>query len=115
MIGATAGWKPEHDAGLALDLLLAVGVHQQRERHPVGAGRGLHDVGEVALVRRLVEVLQLLAGVLLVPAEVEVAAVVDALDLLPAERELVLDVERRAGVVGQLVRAVLVPAQPAPG
>ena len=60
----------------------------------------------------LLEVLELLAGELLVPAEVEVAAVVDPLDLLPAEGELVLDVERGAGVVRQLVGAVLVPAQP---
>ena len=67
--------------------------------------------GQVALVGRLVEVLELLARELLVPAEVEVAAVVDALDLLPAEGKLVLDVERRPGVVGQLVAAVLVPAQ----
>ena len=44
-------------------------------------------------------------------AQVEVAAVVNALDLLPAEGKLVLDVERRPGVVGQLVGAVLVPLQ----
>ncbi len=103
--------EAEHDAGLALDLLLAVGVRQQREGDAVRAGGGLDDVRQVALVGGLVEVLELLARELLVAAEVEVAAVVDALDLLPAEGKLVLDVERRAGVVGQLVGAVLVPLQ----
>ena len=73
LIGAMPGSKPEHHARLALDLLLAVGVDQEREGHPVGAGRRLDDVREVALVRGLVEVLELLAGELLVPAEVEVA------------------------------------------
>jgi hypothetical protein len=45
-------------------------------------------------------------------AQVEIAPVVDALDLLPAEGKLVLDVEGRAGVVGELVGTVLVPLQP---
>src|SRR5690606_29689085 len=74
--------EAQHHTGLALDLLLPVGVHQQGEGHPVGAGGGLHDVGQVPLVRGLVEVLELLPRILLVPPEVVVAPVVDALDLV---------------------------------
>ena len=107
--------EAQHHPGLPLDLLLPVGVHQQGEGDPVRPGRRLDDVRQEALVGRLLEVVELLAGVLLVPAEVEVAAVVDALDLLPAEGELVLHVEGGPGVVRQLVGAVLVPAEPGRG
>ena len=110
-MGAIDGMEAEHDAGLPLHLLLAVGVHQQREGHPVGSGGGLDDVRQVALIGGLVEILELLARVLLVPAEVVVAAVVDALDLVPAEGEFVLDVVRRLGVVRQLAGPMRMPAQ----
>ena len=67
----------------------------------VGTGRRLDDEWDVPLVRGLIEVVLPLAGVFLVPPQVEVAAVVDALDLVPPEGELVLDVEGRLGVVRQ--------------
>src|SRR5215210_4430631 len=44
-------------------------------------------------------------------AEIEVTPVVNAFDFLPAERKLVLDVERRPSVMGQLASAVLVPLE----
>ena len=112
MYGARSGWSASDDARLAADLLLAVGVDQERERGAVGAGGRLDDPGDEVLVGRLVEVLELLAGRLAVARQVEVAAVVDALELLPAEREAVLDVDRLLGVVGQLVGRVLAQAEP---
>ena len=102
----------QRDARLAADLLLAVGVDQERERRPVRAGRRLDDPRDDVLVGRLVEVLELLARRLAVARQVEVAAVVDALELLPAEREAVFDVDRLLGVVGELVGGVLAQAQP---
>ena len=94
------------------DLLLAVGVDEEREGRPVGARRRLDDPGDEVLLGRRVEVLEVLAGRSGVAAQVEVAAVVDALELLPAEREAVLDVDGLLGVVGQLVGRVLAEAQP---
>src|SRR5438067_2136091 len=103
--------KPEHDARLALDLVLVVGVHQEGERRAVGARRRLDDVGEVALAPLLVEVGEVLAAVLAVPPEIEVGAVRDALELGPAEREGVLDVDARLGVVRELVAGVRAQAK----
>ena len=102
----------QRDARLAPDLLLAIGVDEEREGRPVGAGGGLDDPRDDVLVGRLVEVLEALARRLGVARQVEVAPVVDALELLPAEREAVLDVDGLLGVVGQLVGRVLAEAQP---
>ena len=115
LYGARSGWSAERHAGLAADLLLAIGIDEERERRAVGAGRGLDDPRDDVLVGRLVEVLERLAARLGVARQVEVAAVVDALELLPAEREAVLDVDRLLGVVGELVRRVLAQAQPRSG
>ena len=90
----------------ALDLLDVVGVDEEGEGGAVGAGGGLDHVGDVALLRLLVEVLELLAAELGVLGEVEVAAVGDPLELGPPDREQVLDVAGRRGVVGELVGAV---------
>src|SRR5262249_33673533 len=98
--------KPEHDARLALDLLLVVRVDEEGEQRAVDARCRLDHPGEVALAPLLVEVRQVLAARLGVPAEIEVAAVRDPLELRPAEREGVLDVDARLGVVGELVGAV---------
>src|SRR5690606_12129334 len=64
-----------------------------------------------------IDVLEALTGELLVTAQVEVGAIVDALDLAPpfvtdraAEEEL--DVEGGLGIVGELVRRMLMEAQP---
>ena len=115
MYGASSGCKRERDPRLAADLLLAVGVDEEREGRPVRAGRGLDDPRDDVLVGRLVEVLELLARRLAVARQVEVAAVVDALELLPAEREAVFDVDRLLRVVGQLVGRVLAQPQPRRG
>ena len=105
--------EPEHDPLLAADLLLAVGVDEERERRPVGAGGRLDDPRDEVLLGRRDRSTR---GSRRMPSawrpEVQVAAVVDALELLPAEREPVLDVDRLLGVVGQLVRGVLAEAQP---
>src|SRR5690606_18207631 len=58
-----------------------------------------------------IDVFQLAARELLMPAQVEVRAVVNALELLPAERELVLDVVGPLGIVSERVRAVLLETQ----
>ena len=57
------------------DDLLVVGVHQEGQGHAVGAQGGLDDIGDIVLVLLLVEVGEILAGVLLVLLEVVVGAV----------------------------------------
>src|SRR5207245_5869259 len=74
-------------------------------------GRGLDDVRDVALAGRGIQILELLAGELLVAREVEIGAVMDPLELVPAEGELVLDVVGLFGVVRELLRRMLVEAQ----
>src|SRR6185295_7386253 len=79
----------------------AVDAHRRLDHHRyvVLLGVGIGDA-------------EVLAGILAVPRQIPVAAVVDALDLLPAEREEILDVDRRARVVGELVGRVRARAQP---
>ena len=112
LVRREVGVERQRHARLAADLLLAVGVDQEGERRPVGAGGGLDDPRDEVLVGRRVEVLEVLAAGLRMARQVEVAPVVDALELLPAEREAVLDVDRLLGVVGQLVGGVLAQAEP---
>ena len=52
----------QHGARLAADLVLVVGVAQERERGAVGAGGRLDHVRHVALAAGGVEVLELLAA-----------------------------------------------------
>ena len=111
MTGASSGMQAQDGSGLALDLVLVVGVDHEREHRPVGAGRRLDHMGHVALARGGVDVLELLAGVLGVLAQVEVAAVGDPLELRPADREQVLDVAGGARVVGELLGVVRAQAQ----
>ena len=73
--------QAQHCSGLALDLLLVVGVHEKRERGPIGAGGRLDHVRYVTRAGGLVEVLELLTGELRVLGQVEVAAVGDPLEL----------------------------------
>ena len=103
--------QPQHGALLAADLVLVVGVAQQREHRAADAGGRLDHVRDVALARLGVEVLELLAGELAVLGEVEVAAVGDALQLRPADRVQVLDVGGRGRVVRELVGVVVAQAQ----
>ncbi len=63
--------------------LFLVGVGEDHEDAPGQAGAGLDDVGQEPLLGLLVEVLLLVAGKLLVPAQVVVAPAVDALEFLP--------------------------------
>ena len=103
--------QAQHRARLALDLVLVVGVDEEGQRRAVGAGGGLDHVRDVALAGGGVDVLELLARVLGVLGEVEVAAVGDPLELLPADREQVLDVAGGARVVRELVGVVGAQAQ----
>src|ERR1700674_5402350 len=108
--------QPKHgpSLGLAFDGLLAISVHQNRKRRSIGAYRRLDDIRQKPLVVRLVEVLQLLAGELLVLREIEVTLIVHALDLLEAESsaEVELNVERSARVMCKLLLGVLVELEP---
>ena len=86
-------------------VLLVVGLAQEGQRHTVAAQGGLDDVGDVVLVGLAVEVLQALAGGLLVAAQVVVGAVGNAPQLAPVgEREGILDIGGGAAVEGQLSR-----------
>src|SRR5829696_6963242 len=110
--------------------LLGVGVHQDGEHRAVDPGRGLDDVGVVTLLRRLVEVGEVVRRVgveafalrvlrlLRVRHQVEVGAVGDAHQLVPLPlpvlalwEEAVVDVHGALGVVGELLLRLLVEAQ----
>ena len=93
------------------DDLLVVGVHQEGQGHAVGAQGGLDDVGDIVLVLLLVEVGEILAGVLLVLLEVVVGAVGHAPQLAPAEGEHELEVGGGLGVEGQLLGLVVAQAE----
>ena len=107
----------QHGAHILLTLgvhevLLVVGLAQEGQRHTVTAQRRLDDVGDVVLVRLGVEVLEALAGGLLMAAQVVVGAVCNAPQLAPVgEREGVLDVGGGAAVEGQLGGLVVAQTQ----
>ncbi len=82
----------EHGALTAFDLVGVVGVDQEGKGGAVGAGGRLDHMWQVPFAGLLVEVLELLTGVLLMLGQVEVAAIGDAFELRPADREQVLDV-----------------------
>src|SRR2546430_16955752 len=71
--------QAQHDARLALHLVLVVRVEEKGQGRAVGSGRRLDDVRHEALPAFVVEVAEVLAAVLGVAAEVEVGAVGDAL------------------------------------
>ena len=103
LYGARARVEAQHGPLLVTHLFLVVRRHEKRHRRARRARGRLDDVGHVALARRLIEVLELLAGVLRVLGEVVVAAVGDALELVPSPREEELDVARARRVVRQLI------------
>ena len=105
--------EPEHHPHVVLAVLvlahhfLVVGVAEEGQRHAVGAQGGLYHVGDIPAVFLLVEVGQVLAGVLLVAFQVVVGAVGNAPQLAPAKGEQVLHVGGGLGVEGQLLRPVV--------
>ena len=107
----------QHGADVLLALavgqvLLVVSLAQEGQRHTVTAQRGLDDVGDVVLVGLAVEVLQALAGSLLMAGQVVVGTVCNAPQLTPVgEREGVLDIGGSAAVESQLCRLVVTQAQ----
>ena len=90
---------------------LVIGLHQQGQGHPVRAEGRLDDVGNIVLVLLLVEIGEVLAGVLLVLAQVVIGAVRHAPQLAPAEGEEVLEVGGGLGVEGQLLGLVVPEAE----
>ena len=137
-----------HDALLHLAvfvrrLVLGVGLAEERQRGPIGAGRGLDDVRHEALVGHVVAIASgpcrcrdaaacrrrpvSTTSVIALPhqlafhvaAEVEIAAMGDALQLAELarrqERKGVFDVGRAARIVAQLVLVVIAQPQPLAG
>ena len=98
--------EAQHGALLVVDDVGVVGGEQERRHRPCRTRRRLDDVRDVALVGRLVEVVEPLTGVCGVGVEVEVGALGDALQLVPAPRKQELDVGGTGRVVRQLVGAV---------
>ena len=105
---------------LAHDLLV-VSLTQEGQSHTVAAQRRLDHIGNVVLVLLLIEVVEALAGGLLVAAQVVVGTVSNAPQLAPAvaEGELELDVGGSTGVESQLCVCVTTspqswPSSPAP-
>jgi hypothetical protein len=69
----------ERDPPLPADLLVAVGIDQEREGRPIRPAGRLDDPGDEMLLGGRIEVLEVLARRLGVAGEVEVATIVDAL------------------------------------
>ncbi len=94
------------------DFFFVVGVAEEHEEAPGETRGGFDDEGDVPFVAVvLVDILQVLAGVLHVPGKVVVGPVVNPFQLLPAHGEEVLDVVGVLGIVGQFIRTVAVPAE----
>src|SRR2546426_45152 len=93
------------------DVLLVVGVDEERQESAIGSSCGLDPVRDVSLASRAVDELELRPGVFRVLRQIEGAAVCNPFELGPAEREEVLDVAGRARVVRELVGFVRAYAQ----
>ena len=89
-----------------LQLLFTIGSRHDAEEHAVYTNRGLDDVRGIAFVGFRVEILDVLAGELLMLGQVEIRTAVDAFHFLEAEGHQELDVRSRIGVVSQLVVVV---------
>ena len=101
----------EHGAlGAVFQLFDIKGFAEEGESHPVGAQRGLYDVGNVAFVGLLIEIFERFAAGLLMTAKVVVGAVGDAPKLAPAEGEEILNIGGRLGVEGKLFLLVVTKA-----
>ena len=105
--GSKGSRQVQHGTCLTVgQLLLLVTVTHDGKEHAVHTDRGLDDVGSIALVTFRVEILNLLATILGMLAEVEVGAGVDTLHLLEAEGHVELDVGSGIGIVSQFVVVV---------
>ncbi|CAN4006139.1 SAM-dependent DNA methyltransferase, partial [Dysosmobacter welbionis] len=87
--------------------LFIVGFHQQGQGHPVRAQGGLHHIGDIVLVLLLIEIGQILAGVLLMLGQVVVGPVRHTPQFPPAEGEQILKVRSGLGVETQLLGLVI--------
>src|SRR5690606_3546337 len=96
---------------LAAHLVFRVSVAQEGERAAIGSGGGLDDIRQklapVGIGLEIVDVTQILAARLHMPAEVEIGPVGDTLELALAERKPVLDVRAARRVMCELRRLVL--------
>ncbi|MNC09259.1 hypothetical protein D3C75_568780 [compost metagenome] len=98
----------QHGAAVfAFQSLLLEAVDEEGQGNPVCAQGGLDAVRDVALLVVLIDIVEVLAGMLHVLLQVIVGAVRNAPQLAPAEGEAVFDVGRRVGVVGKLVVGVV--------
>ena len=95
--------EAQHGAGVVVDDLFVVGVHQERHGSAGGSRSGFDHVGHVPLVVGLIEEIEFLARVRGVLGEVEVTTVRDPFELIPAPREQVLNIARTRAVVAQFV------------
>ena len=94
------------------DDLLIVCLAKECKSDAVAAERRLDDVGNIVLAGVLIEIGKILAGSLLMTAEVVIGAVCNAPQLAPVgEREGVFDVGCGAGIEGKLRRLVVAQAQ----
>ena len=112
--GSESGMQVQNGAYIVFALLilthdlLVVGLAEEGKSNAVAAEGGLDDIGDVVLVGILIEVGQILAGGLLMAAEVVVGAVGDAPELAPVgERKSVFNVSGGSGIEGQLSRFVI--------
>ena len=95
--------KPQHHTFFAAHFLLVIGIQHQGEHGAVDAHRRLDDVGDIALMRLIVEVGEIASGVFAMPSKVVVGAVGNALQLPPSPGKEILDLEGARGVVRQLL------------
>ncbi|MNN86386.1 hypothetical protein D3C81_2037970 [compost metagenome] len=98
----------QHSAAVfAFQSLLLETVDQEGQGNPVRAQGGLDAVRDVALLVVLVDIVEVLAGMLHVLLQVIVGAVRNAPQLAPAEGEFVLNIRCAVAVVGQLILVVV--------
>jgi len=111
LVGREPPVESQDRAALALDEVLVIGGEQERHHRARGAGGRLDDVGRVALVRRLIEVVERDARGVGVLGQVVVAAIGDALEFVPAPRIDELHVGRTARIVREVLFGVLVQTE----
>jgi hypothetical protein len=101
----------EHHPLFAAHLLFVVGVDHQGQHGPVDAGRGLHDMRDIALADEIVEVRQVAARGSLMRSQVVVTAGGDPLQLRPAKGEGIFDVVGAASIMSELILLMGAQAQ----